>query len=285
MNLVSNHHFASMPGAYSATGHRSVSQNATSQYSNVQTERSAPAKNGVVGTTKAPAETIGTANSNTSEAASIRSAAKGAEPAQDAQRELRLQAQLRAKQTQEQRLIDSQIQALAARDREVRAHEQAHVAAGGQYAGAPVYQFERGPNGVSYAVGGEVPISTGAEATPEATLRKAQIIRRAALAPAEPSSQDRRVAAMASRLETSARMEISLASTRKEEDPTETESQDATSEANPSPSSPAEPTKPTDSQSSASSHQQEDAERLQRRLFTRDKMASTPPGTLFSHMA
>lgn len=112
------------------------------------------------------------------------------------------------RQAREEQLIQSEIKMLAARDREVRTHEQAHMAAGGQYAGAATYQYQRGPNGVNYAVGGEVPISTSKEATPEATLRKAQIIRRAALAPAEPSPQDRKVAAMAMQMESAARTEI-----------------------------------------------------------------------------
>lgn len=101
------------------------------------------------------------------------------------------------------------IRELAARDREVRAHEQAHAAVGGQYAGSPVYVYERGPDGVRYAVGGEVSISTGAiPGDPEATIAKAQQIRRAANAPAEPSPQDRQVAAEASRLEAEARTEL-----------------------------------------------------------------------------
>ncbi len=106
---------------------------------------------------------------------------------------------------QEQREINQ----LSARDREVRAHEAAHAAVGGQYAGAPSYDFERGPDGVNYAVGGEVSIDTGRAATPEETIQKAQTIRRAALAPVDPSPQDRRVAALASRMESQARAEIS----------------------------------------------------------------------------
>ena len=117
----------------------------------------------------------------------------------------------RRRLAQQEQLIQNEIKSLAARDREVRAHEQAHVAAGGQYAGAASYQYERGPNGINYAVAGEVQISTSEEPTPEATLRKAQIIRRAALAPAEPSPQDRRVAAMAAQMEAAARAEIARA--------------------------------------------------------------------------
>ncbi len=103
-----------------------------------------------------------------------------------------------------------QIQELSARDREVRNHERAHAAAGGQYAGAPRYDFQRGPDGVNYAVGGEVSISTSPiDGDPLATIQKAQVVRRAALAPAEPSAQDRSVAAQASQMEAQARVELS----------------------------------------------------------------------------
>lgn len=101
-----------------------------------------------------------------------------------------------------------EIRVLAARDREVRAHEQAHAAVGGAFAGAPKYQFERGPDGVNYAVGGEVPIDVSPAATPEATIAKMQAVRRAALAPAEPSPQDRRVAQEAIAAEARARQEV-----------------------------------------------------------------------------
>lgn len=102
-----------------------------------------------------------------------------------------------------------QIRELKQRDREVRAHEQAHAAVGGRFAGAPSFSFTRGPDGVLYATGGEVSIDTSAvPGDPEATLRKAQVIRRAALAPADPSPQDRRVAASASQLQLEAQREI-----------------------------------------------------------------------------
>lgn len=110
-----------------------------------------------------------------------------------------------------QRQVEDQktIRELATRDREVRLHEQAHAAIGGRYAGAPRYEFERGPDGVSYAVAGEVPIDTGKIPNdPEATLQKAQQIRRAAYAPAEPSDTDRRVAAEATQMEAAARAEL-----------------------------------------------------------------------------
>lgn len=102
-----------------------------------------------------------------------------------------------------------QIQELAARDREVRAHEQAHASVAGQYAKGTSYSYQRGPDGVSYAVGGEVQIDTSPiPGDPEATLRKAQQLKRAANAPAEPSSQDVRVAAQAAQMEQQARAEL-----------------------------------------------------------------------------
>lgn len=146
----------------------------------------------------APSVTSRRSNSGTEETAAVYSDPR----VQDKQR---LQKALAASELHQQ---TQEIQALAQRDREVRAHEQAHVAAGGPYAGAATYQLQRGPNGVGYAVAGEVPISTGREATPQATLQKAQVVKRAALAPAEPSAQDRQVAAAATRLEAEARLEL-----------------------------------------------------------------------------
>jgi len=108
-------------------------------------------------------------------------------------------------QAAEQQIIDE----LSARDREVRTHEAAHLGAAGIYAnGGPTFSFQRGPDGKQYAVGGEVSIDTSPiPGDPEATIRKAQTIRRAALAPADPSGQDRSVAASATQLELAAKTE------------------------------------------------------------------------------
>ncbi len=104
-----------------------------------------------------------------------------------------------------------QVEELQKRDAEVRRHEQAHKAAAGQHArGGATFETETGPDGRSYAVGGEVSIDTSpVEGDPEATIRKMQQIRAAALAPSEPSSQDRQVAAQAARAEQQARTEPS----------------------------------------------------------------------------
>ncbi|MBP0482730.1 putative metalloprotease CJM1_0395 family protein [Sagittula salina] len=87
---------------------------------------------------------------------------------------------------------------LKTRDREVRAHEAAHASIGGAHAGSVSYTYQTGPDGKRYAIGGEVPIDVSPVAgDPEATITKMQQIKAAALAPAEPSSADRRIAATA----------------------------------------------------------------------------------------
>ena len=100
------------------------------------------------------------------------------------------------------------VRKLQARDREVRQHEQAHVAAGGELvtSGAS-FTYQRGPDGVNYAVGGEVRISNSPGRTPDETIQRASRIRAAALAPANPSGQDRAVAAQAVQMEQDARIE------------------------------------------------------------------------------
>lgn len=108
------------------------------------------------------------------------------------------------------RADQQRLQELAARDRQVRTHERAHVAAAGGLANGGVQlQYTRGPDGRQYATGGEVSIDVSAVANdPQATIDKAQKIRRAALAPAEPSQQDRAVAARATAMANEARIEL-----------------------------------------------------------------------------
>ena len=102
------------------------------------------------------------------------------------------------------------IQKLQRRENEVQSHEQAHIAAGGRFVqGGATYTYRMGPDGKMYAVGGEVSIDTSpVPGDPQATLEKARQIRRAALAPAEPSAQDLQAAAKASRMAARARAEM-----------------------------------------------------------------------------
>jgi hypothetical protein len=134
--------------------------------------------------------------------------------------------------TSEEREI---IEKLAARDREVRAHEQAHAAAGGAYViSGPSYTYQTGPDGRKYAIGGEVQIDTSPiKGDPEATLRKMQTVIAAAMAPAEPSSADNAIAAAANQAKSAARAEIAEqtreeARAQTEENKQETQTQNAT---------------------------------------------------------
>lgn len=108
------------------------------------------------------------------------------------------QDQTNEQQKQQQQAEQKEIAELKARDQEVRSHEQAHASIGGRYAGAPSYSFELGPDGRKYAVAGEVQIDIApVPGDPQATIQKMQQVKAAALAPAEPSSADRRIAAEA----------------------------------------------------------------------------------------
>jgi len=128
----------------------------------------------------------------------------GKQNAQDQQ-----QSRQEAEQKQQEKQDAAEIEQLKARDQEVRVHEQAHASTGGQYAGAPQYEYTTGPDNKRYVTDGEVSIDVSEEKTPEETLKKMEQVRAAALAPAEPSSQDLKVAAEASQKATEARSEIS----------------------------------------------------------------------------
>lgn len=107
-----------------------------------------------------------------------------------------------------------QVNKLKETDSHVRAHEQAHLAASGGLAmGGASFDYETGPDGKRYAVGGEVQIDTSKGKTPEETLAKASRIRSAALAPSDPSGQDRAVAAAATQMAAEAQQEISAKAT------------------------------------------------------------------------
>ena len=97
---------------------------------------------------------------------------------------------------------------LQARDREVRAHEAAHQAAGGGAVGGASYSYQQGPDGRSYAIGGEVSVDLSASGGPEAVIAQMARVRAAATAPASPSAQDLSVAAAASSIAAAARQEL-----------------------------------------------------------------------------
>jgi hypothetical protein len=116
-------------------------------------------------------------------------------------------------ESQQDRIAEQrEIQQLKNLDREVRAHELAHVSVGGRYVTSGAnFQYERGPDGRLYAVAGEVSINTSPiPGNPQASLQKAQTVLRAAMAPTNPSAQDRRVATQALSMIQQARVELAL---------------------------------------------------------------------------
>lgn len=116
----------------------------------------------------------------------------------------------------------AKITELSKRDREVRAHEQAHASVGGRYAGAPSLSYQRGPDGRLYAVSGEVAIDTSPIPNdPRATLEKALTVQRAALAPSDPSAADRSIASKAAAIAGQARAELLTDNPDKTESTTE----------------------------------------------------------------
>ena len=99
---------------------------------------------------------------------------------------------------------------LQARDTSVKAHERAHISAGaGVILSGAVFTYQKAPDEKLYAIGGEVAIDTAPENEPEATIKKMQLVRTAALAPSDPSPTDYSVAATASMLQMHARLEMS----------------------------------------------------------------------------
>ncbi len=100
------------------------------------------------------------------------------------------------------------VKELQARDSEVKAHEAAHQAAGGGNTGPASFSYQQGPDGKMYAIGGEVSISIKGGATPQEQIANARAIITAAMAPANPSSQDFAVANSAKMMEMKAQQKL-----------------------------------------------------------------------------
>tara|TARA_Y100001936_G_scaffold247633_1_gene293841 strand:- start:29787 stop:30572 length:786 start_codon:yes stop_codon:yes gene_type:complete len=90
---------------------------------------------------------------------------------------------------------------LQRRHREVTRHEMDHFRTGQPYASFPQYYYVRGPLNRQFAVSGIVKFDASLiRGDVSATVFKLEKLRRAALAPRTPSSQDRQIAAELSRL-------------------------------------------------------------------------------------
>lgn len=109
-------------------------------------------------------------------------------------------------------------------DTEVRRHEMAHIAAGGRFitSGAN-FTYKRGPDGKNYAVGGEVGIDTApVPGDPQATIQKMRQIKSSALAPANPSAQDLKIAAKAGSMASKALSELMVLTAKEQAQSNET---------------------------------------------------------------
>jgi hypothetical protein len=128
----------------------------------------------------------------------------GAKPAAGSGAEAAAGAATREEELRRQLEIDR----LKAVELAVIAHERAHKGAGGAYAGAVSYSYTTGPDGKRYISGGEVSIDVSSAGSPEATVRKMRQVAAAALAPADPSAQDYRVASQARVRQAEAQREV-----------------------------------------------------------------------------
>ena len=105
--------------------------------------------------------------------------------------------------------VRAEVMELQTIEDKVIAHEQAHQAAGGEFTGGASYGYTVGPDGKRYITSGEVSISVPSTGEPEQLLHAMERVRAAALAPADPSGQDQRVAASATAKMVKLRSEIS----------------------------------------------------------------------------
>lgn len=117
------------------------------------------------------------------------------------------QAATSGKDTEDDPQTRQEISRLQAIDTKVKAHEAAHKAAGGTITGPVSYTYTRGPDGKNYATAGEVPINISPGRTPRETVERMEQVIRSALAPSDPSPQDRAVAAQAAAIEQQALQE------------------------------------------------------------------------------
>gem|GEM_PF-5594133 len=98
---------------------------------------------------------------------------------------------------------------LQQQDREIRQHEQAHLAAIGRIpTSGPIYRLAKGPDGRLYVIGGRVNFLMPPAQSAQEKLELARQLRKMALAPAQPSAKDRSVAAQAAQQINQARREL-----------------------------------------------------------------------------
>lgn len=113
------------------------------------------------------------------------------------------------------------LKALEDRDQEVRQHEQEHLNEAGEHArGGPQFETYSASNGKTFVTGGKVNVDVSEiGGDPRKTADKMAKIRKAALAPKTPSSQDRTVEADAASKESVARAQMQQDDIKKGREP------------------------------------------------------------------
>lgn len=172
--------------------------------------RQAPPSDGApVDATVEPAPTPDEEEASSETRSDARAAEGGARSSSSAQPAVRRGAETSDDDAESSDAERQEIAEMKRRDRDVRTHEQAHKAAGGAHTGSIRFSYQMGPDGKRYAVEGSVPIDVSPVAgDPVATLRKMEVVHRAANAPASPSGADRAVAAQAQRATQQARAQM-----------------------------------------------------------------------------
>jgi len=135
--------------------------------------------------------------------------------------ESRTSSEIKSRSVSDAGLTDAEkkiVEELKQADSEIKRHEMAHVAAGaGVTTSGANYTYKTGPDGQRYAVAGDVKINISAvPGDPQATIDKMAKVKRAALAPASPSAQDRRVASKASMISAKAMQDLMVKTAREQ---------------------------------------------------------------------
>lgn len=106
------------------------------------------------------------------------------------------------------RLIE-ELTALKKQDDTIKKHEQVHYSVARQYSELPTFQYQKGSDGNRYVVKGEVNFKMiSSDDSPDAAIKKMQQIYLAALAPADPSTDDLTLAIQAIHSITDLRLQL-----------------------------------------------------------------------------
>ena len=125
-------------------------------------------------------------------------------PAYDRMRFLNPESATGSVMTNGERAVQQEIDAMAAWEKLVVAHERMHMLIGGGMASTPAYTYKAGPDGKRYITGGEVQFNVPATSDPMAVIRNLGRVKAAALSPGNASAADMTSAGLAAAREAQA---------------------------------------------------------------------------------